>query len=138
MIDLPDPLPADDARLDHGRTVLDAVDGDAGERIIESLAEIAPDLGRYVMEFAYGDVYSRPGLKPDQRQLVTLGALTALGGCETELNVHINAALNVGLSPKEIIETFIHSVGYCGFPRALNAVFVARSVFEERGLLPVD
>ncbi len=64
--------------------------------------------------------------------------LTALGGCEPQLEVHINAALNVGLSATEITEALLHAAVYCGMPRALNATFVARKVFDERGLLPVD
>jgi 4-carboxymuconolactone decarboxylase len=63
--------------------------------------------------------------------------LTALGGCEPQLEVHINAALNVGLSPAEIVEALLHSAVYCGMPRALNATFVAKKVFAERDLLPV-
>jgi 4-carboxymuconolactone decarboxylase len=63
--------------------------------------------------------------------------LTALGGCEPQLEVHVNASLNVGLSPDQIVEAMLHSAAYCGFPRALNATFVARKVFGERGLLPV-
>ncbi|MGI8754514.1 MAG: carboxymuconolactone decarboxylase family protein, partial [Acidimicrobiales bacterium] len=101
------------------------------------LRDIAPDLGRHIIEYGFGDVYSRPGLDPQQRQLVTLGMLTALGGCEAQLDVHINASLNVGLLPEQIVEALIHSAVYCGSPKALNAVFVARSVFEERDLLPI-
>lgn len=137
MIDLPPRPRTNDERFDHGRQVLDAVDGEAGQRVIESLRDIAPDLGRHVIEYGFGDVYSRPGLEPQQRQLVTLGMLTALGGCEAQLEVHVNASLNVGLSTSEIVEALIHSAVYCGFPKALNAVFVARSVFEQRDLLPV-
>ena len=56
---------------------------------------------------------------------------------EPQLEVHINAALNVGLSPAEIVEALLHSAVYCGMPRALNATFVAKKVFAERDLLPV-
>ncbi len=66
------------------------------------------------------------------RQLVTLGVLTALGGCEAQLKVHVNAALNVGLTREEITEALVHAAVYCGFPRALNATFVAREVFQSR------
>ena len=68
---------------------------------------------------------------------MTLGMLTALGGCEAQLDVHINASLNVGLTPQQIVEAFLHAAVYCGFPRALNATFVAKKVFAERDLLPV-
>lgn len=128
----------DDQRFDHGRIVLDTVDGDAGQRVIDSLQDIAPDLGRHILEYGFSDVYSRPGLEPKQRQLVTLGMLTALGGCEAQLAVHINASLNVGLTPHEIVEALIHSAVYCGFPKSLNAIFVAKSVFAERNLLPIE
>jgi 4-carboxymuconolactone decarboxylase len=49
----------------------------------------------------------------------------------------VHASLNVGLSPREIVEAMLHAAVYCGFPRALNATFVAKKVFGERGLLPV-
>ncbi|MER5619439.1 MULTISPECIES: carboxymuconolactone decarboxylase family protein [unclassified Streptosporangium] len=126
-----------EARYRHGLEVLNAVDGEAGARVIDSLRDIAPDLARHIVAYGFGEVYSRPGLRPDQRQLVTLGMLTALGGCEAQLEVHINAALNVGLSATEIVEALIHSAVYCGFPKALNAVSVAKRVFAERRLLPV-
>jgi len=63
--------------------------------------------------------------------------LTALGGCEPQLEVHINASLNVGLTPQQIIDAFLHAAVYRGFPRALNATFTAKKVFADRGLLPV-
>ncbi|WP_373427460.1 carboxymuconolactone decarboxylase family protein [Arthrobacter pascens] len=74
-------------------------------------------------------------IAPRDRQLVTLGMLTALGGCEPQLDVHINAALNVGLTTDEIVEALLHSAVYCGMPKAVNATFIAKKVFGERGLL---
>ncbi|WP_328666239.1 carboxymuconolactone decarboxylase family protein [Streptomyces sp. NBC_00322] len=124
-------------RFQHGMKVLSAVDGEGGQRVIDSLADISPELGHQVVAWAFGEMYERPGLPPRDRQLVTLGMLTALGGCEPQLDVHINAALNVGLTPEEIVEALLHSAVYCGMPKALNATFVAKKVFAERGLLPV-
>ncbi|MFT3888377.1 MAG: carboxymuconolactone decarboxylase family protein [Arachnia sp.] len=124
-------------RFDHGASVLDAIDGQAGRNVIEALDDISPELGHQTVAWAFGEIYSRPGLAPRDRQLVTLGMLTALGGCEAQLDVHVNAALNVGLTPDEIVEALLHAAVYCGFPRALNATFVAKKVFAERGLLPV-
>ena len=66
-----------------------------------------------------------------QRELITLALLAAQGGCEKQLRVHIHAALNVGLSREQIVETFIQGVPYLGFPKVLNAVFVAREIFQE-------
>lgn len=124
-------------RHDHGRAVLDAVDGAAGATVIDALADISPELAHQVVSWGFGEIYSRPGLEPRDRQLVTLGMLTAMGGCEPQLEVHINAALNVGLRPEQIVEAFLHSAVYCGFPRALNATFTAKKVFTDRGLLPL-
>ncbi|MFC8799400.1 carboxymuconolactone decarboxylase family protein [Promicromonospora sp. NPDC057138] len=125
-------------RFAAGKAVLDTIHGDHGHGVIESLADIAPELGHQIVAWGYGDIYSRPGLEPQQRQLVTLGILTALGGSEPQLEVHVDASLNVGLTPQQIIEAFLHSSIYAGIPRALNAVGVARKVFAERGLLPLD
>ena len=125
-------------RFDRGMKELSAIDGEAGQKVIDSLADISPELGHQVVAWAFGDMYTRPGLCPRDRQLVTLGMLTALGGCEPQLDVHINAALNVGLAPAEVVEAILHSAVYCGMPKALNATFVAKKVFAERDLLPLN
>ncbi|WP_207755970.1 carboxymuconolactone decarboxylase family protein [Nonomuraea cypriaca] len=117
--------------------MLRQIDPEAGQTIVNALADVSPELGHQVVSWVFGEMYSRPNLPPRDRQLITLGILAALGGCETELHIHINAALNVGLVPAEIAEVFLHSAVYCGMPRALNATFVAEKVFAERGLLPV-
>ncbi|WP_433176998.1 carboxymuconolactone decarboxylase family protein [Actinoallomurus sp. CA-150999] len=124
-------------RYEHGMKVLEQVDGEAGQRIVNSLADTSPELGHQVVAWAFGDMYARPELPARDRQLVTLGVLAALGGCEIELEVHINAALNVGLAPTEIAEALLHSAVYCGMPRSINATLVAKKVFAERGLLPI-
>ncbi|MEV6172080.1 carboxymuconolactone decarboxylase family protein [Streptomyces sp. NPDC051954] len=124
-------------RFAHGLEVLRKVDGEAGQRVIDSLADISPELGHQIVSWGFGEIYDRPALAPRDRQLVTLGMLTALGGCDPQLEVHVNAALNVGLTPEQIVEALLHSAGYCGFPRALNATFVAKKVFAERGLPPL-
>ncbi|GGO26178.1 carboxymuconolactone decarboxylase family protein [Micromonospora parathelypteridis] len=120
------------ARRKHGLSVLSQIDGHQGEAVIEALADINPAMGHHVAAFSFGDIYDRPGLDPRSRQLVTIGVLTALGGCEPQLKVHIGAALNVGLTREEITEAILHAAVYCGFPRALNATFTAREVFATR------
>jgi 4-carboxymuconolactone decarboxylase len=124
-------------RFQRGWDRLMEVDAEGGARVVESLRDVAPDLGRYVVEFAYGEIYQRPGLDLRQRQLVTISALTALGGVEPQLEVHINAGLNVGLNPREVVETILHCIPYTGFPRVLNAILVAKRVFQERGVSPL-
>ncbi|MFI0236030.1 carboxymuconolactone decarboxylase family protein [Streptomyces sp. NPDC016845] len=125
------------ARFERGMEVLNGVNAEIGPRLTASLADVSPELAHQVVAWGFGEIYDRPALPPRDRQLVTLGILTALGGCEAQLEVHVNTSLNVGLTPEEIVETLLHAAGYCGFPKALNATAVAKKVFAERGLLPV-
>ncbi len=119
-------------RYERGLQKLQEIDGEAGDRVIESLKDIAPDLGRYTIEFPFGDVYSRPGLDLKSREIATVAALTALGNATPQLKVHIHGALNVGCTRAEIVEIMIQMAVYAGFPAALNGTFAAKEVFEER------
>ena len=118
-------------RYDRGWERLKEIDGTAGERVIASLADICPDLGRYIVEFGFGDVYSRPGLSLRERELATIAALTAMGTAMPQLKVHIAAGLHVGLSRDEILEAILQMSLYAGFPAALNGVFAAKEVFAQ-------
>lgn len=124
-------------RSEYGRTILDTIDGEPGANVIDSLKDITPELGRQLTAWGRGEIYPQPGLEPRDRQLVTRGMLTALGGCEPPLDIHISAALNVGLTPRQIIESSLHFAVHCGFPRTLNATVIAKKVFAERGLRPL-
>jgi 4-carboxymuconolactone decarboxylase len=118
-------------RYERGLKKLAEIDGEAGQRVIESLKDVAPDLARYIIEFAFGDVFSRPGLDLKSREIATVAALTALGTATPQLKVHINAALNVGCTRQEVIEIIIQMAVYAGFPAALNGMFAAKGVFQE-------
>ena len=61
-----------------------------------------------------------------------LKEIDGIGGCEPQLEVHINGSLNVGLSPEKIIETFIQCIPYTGFPKVLNAIYTAKKIFAAR------
>ncbi len=87
-----------------------------------------------VTEFAWGSVWSRPGLPLKMRSLVTIAMLAALDRPD-ELKGHINGALNNGATPEEIYEVFLQAAVYCGFPASNNSVRAAVEVFSERGLL---
>ena len=118
-------------RLERGMELLERIDGRGGKEVLRSLEEIAPDLGRYIAEFAFGDIYNRPGLSLEERELITLASLLTAGGCEPQLEVHINAALHVDVPPEKIIEVFLQCIPYTGFPRVLNAVFTAKRICQE-------
>lgn len=121
-------------RFEIGLEQLQEIDGVSGEKVIQTLEDIAPDLGEYIIEFAFGDIYSRQELSLQEREMITITSLLTLGGCEPQLEVHINGSLNVGISPEKIIETFIQCIPYVGFPKVLNATFVAKKIFSERNL----
>lgn len=107
------------------------VSGPQGVAVVQSLNDIAPDLGRYIVEFAYGDIFARPGLDVKTREIATVAALTAMGTAQPQLKVHLQAALRVGATQKELVETIMQMIPYAGFPAALNAVAVARDVFAD-------
>jgi len=125
----------ENTRFTQGMEQLKAIDGKGGENVIKSLEDIAPDLGKFIVEFAFGDIYTREGLTTEEREMITLSSLLTAGGCEPQLEVHINGALNVGISPEKVIETFLQCIPYTGFPKVLHAVFAAKKVFAERGLI---
>lgn len=118
-------------KYEIGLKKLEEVDGSAGDKVIESLKDIAPDIGKYIIEFAFGEIYTRSALDLKQRELITLTSLLTQGGCENQLKVHIAGALNVGLTKEQIVETFIQCIPYVGFPKVLNAVFVAKEIFNK-------
>ena len=123
---------ANNDRYARGWDKLKEIDGEAGERVIAALAPIAPDFARYLIEFPFGDIYSRPALDLKSREIATIAALAALGNAEPQLKVHIEGALNVGCTREEIVETFMQMAVYAGFPAALNALFAAKDVFASR------
>lgn len=122
-------------RYETGLKKLAEIDGEAGQRVIDSLQVICPDLAKYIIEFPFGDIYARPQLDLKSREIATVAALTALGNCAPQLNVHIHGALNVGCTPDEVVEVILQMAVYAGFPAALNGMFVAKAVFAERGLI---
>jgi 4-carboxymuconolactone decarboxylase len=119
-------------RYDRGWEKLKEIDGEAGERVIESLKDIAPDFARLLIEFPFGDIYSRPGLDLKSREIAVVAALTALGNASPQLEVHLHGALNVGCTRQEVVEVIMQMAVYAGFPAALNGLFAAKKVFAER------
>ena len=119
-------------RYQRGWEKLKEVDGEAGERVIECLKDIAPDFARLLIEFPFGDIYSRPGLDLKSREIAVVAALTALGNATSQLKVHIHGALNVGCTEQEVVEIMMQMAVYAGFPAALNGLLAAKEVFAER------
>jgi 4-carboxymuconolactone decarboxylase len=119
---------SNDERYERGRERLAEVHGERSLRTIESLGE----LGRYIVEFAYGEVYSRPGLSLRDRQIATVAVLVALGR-SSQLPVHLRSSLRAGLSADELREIIIQVATLAGFPPAMNAMATLRTIVGEEG-----
>ena len=116
-------------------TMKEYVTADALKQMVESdaLADIAPDLRKMIVEFAYGDIYSRDGLGKKKRALVVITAVVTQGATP-QTKTHITRGLHAGLTPKEIVEALLQMVPYIGFPRVQNALTIAQEVFREKKL----
>ncbi|MCQ0025163.1 carboxymuconolactone decarboxylase family protein [Streptomyces somaliensis DSM 40738] len=122
-------------RFERGLALPGEVSGARGAAVVvDALTDVAPDPGRFVVEWAYAGLLDRPGPDLRERELATVGALAALGGTAPRLNFHIDAALQVGVTPVEIVEALVHPVPFTGFPHAPNAIRTAREVLEKRNL----
>ena len=116
-------------------TMKEYVTADALKQMVESdaLADIAPDLRKMIVEFAYGDIYSRDGLGKKKRALVVITAVVTQGAAP-QTKTHITRGLQAGLTPKEIVEALLQMVPYIGFPRVQNALTIAQEIFREQKL----
>lgn len=123
-------------RYEKGKETLESIQQRSVEEIFKDLEDIAPDLSRFVVEFPYSEIYTRDEVDLKTREICTVAALTVLGTVP-QLKEHINAALNVGNSPTEVVEIIMQMSAYCGFPKAINGVMAAKEVFIERDLLPL-
>ena len=118
-------------RYKKGLEMLKIMNPKSYGQLADNLEDIAPDLARYVAEFPYGDIYTRGVLDLKTRELITVGAITALGTAPLQLKSHIKGALNVGCTREEIVEVMIQMAVYAGFPAALNGIYAAKEVFKE-------
>jgi 4-carboxymuconolactone decarboxylase len=95
-------------------------------------SDIAPALATYTDEVLFGDVWTRPGLSPRDRSLITVATLISLYRTN-ELPFHLKTALKNGVTRIEIIEMITHLAFYAGWPCASTAIGIARAVFEDAG-----
>jgi len=119
-------------RYQIGWAKLKEIDGEAGEKVINSLKDISPDLGKFIIEYSFGDIYSRETLDLKSKEIAVVAALTAMGNAQPQLKVHLNGALNTGSSISEIKEVILQMSAYSGFPSSINAMNTLQEVLEER------
>jgi len=107
--------------------------GTVGIGSVPGSRDMAPDLHRIAEEALFGSIWTRPALKIEHREMITLSVLTVLQR-ENQLRAHIGNAVNLGLTPEQVIEVFIHAAFYGGVPAAFNAMGIAKEVFAGRGI----
>ena len=117
-----------------GKAGFETILGEEVEKVLQTLRATSPDLARLLVEFPFGEIYSRPGLDVRSRELVAIAALAALGNARPQLKMHVHGALNVGCTRTEILEVLLMMTVFAGFPAALNGMDAARETFAERVL----
>jgi 4-carboxymuconolactone decarboxylase len=126
-------MTSEDSTYDRGMKVRREVLGDEHvDRTIGRATEFTADFQDFITRYAWGEIWSRPGLDRKTRSCITLTALVALGRLD-ELELHVRAAIRNGLREKEIEEVFLQSAVYCGVPAANSAFAVAQRVLSETG-----
>lgn len=125
------PFMTDDRRA-RGEELLRLVDGDAvADNLLGAYEQIAPDFSRYLVEFAFGEIYAREG-DLRHREIVAISSLATMGGCDAQLETHVHGAFNVGLTEREVVEVVMTLIPYIGFPKALGAMAIVKRVVEKR------
>jgi 4-carboxymuconolactone decarboxylase len=99
--------------------------------LIAKIESISEEFARVNVEFPYGELYTRTVLDDRVRELCTVAALTVQGFSSPQLKLHIEAAINCGVTRDEIIEIITQMIAYAGFPAATNALMAAKDVFDD-------
>jgi len=121
----------DGSRSARGMRVRREVLGDAHvDRAVAGITPVTADFQDFITRYAWGEIWSRPGLSRAERSMVTLTALVVLRQDE-ELAMHLRAALRNGLTPEQISEVLLHTAVYAGVPAANRAFAVAARVLAE-------
>ncbi|HAT1586029.1 TPA: 4-carboxymuconolactone decarboxylase [Citrobacter farmeri] len=122
----------DEESYQQGMAVRRAVLGDAHvDRTVQNLTPLNEEFQDFITRYAWGDIWSRPGLDRHTRSMITIAMLIALNR-EAELKMHLNAAFNNGVTREELKELIMHSALYCGLPAANATLHLAQQVFDQR------
>ncbi len=125
-------MSTENERYQRGWEKLKEIDGEAGEKVINSLRDISPDLGRFIIEYSFGDIYARDGLDLKLKEIAVVAALTAMGTAYPQLNVHLNGALNVGCTINEVKEVILQMSSLCRFSRLYQCYECLEGVLRDR------
>lgn len=124
--------PDKEDRRKKGSKALASLDPDQEQLIIDLYDDFSPELTKFVIEYGYGDIYSRDNLDKKHRQIASIAALTTLGNASSQLKFHMKGGLNVGLTVDEINGIMLLMTGYAGFPAAINGTNILKEIVNER------
>ena len=125
-------------RFNAGMKVHRRVLGDAHvDRALASRDELTSEFQDLLTRYAWGEIWTRPGLDERTRRLLVLAMLVALGR-DAELKMHLNAAFDSGMSADDVKEVFLQAAVYCGLPAANNAFRLAQDVLTSRAKNPSE
>ena len=125
-------------RFNAGMRVRRRVLGDAHvDRALASRDELTSEFQDLLTRYAWGEIWTRPGLDERTRRFLVLAMLVALGR-DAELKMHLNAAFDSGMSAEDVKEVFLQAAVYCGLPAANNAFRLAQEVLTSRGKNPSE
>lgn len=117
-------------RYESGKEVMEELFSPEVRSRMEEMKEISPDFWNMIVGFGFGELYARKRLSLQHREYITLTTLITQGAFD-QFRVHVQAALNIGVSKEEIIEIIIQCVGYVGFPKAVQAMGIAKEIFAK-------
>lgn len=115
-----------------GAHEMHAIDGERSAAVVRTVRQTSPVLADALTDYVFGEIFARAELGRRERELVTCGILSAIGGAETQLRVHLSAALRTGVDPDELIALCEHLAPYAGLPRALNALREVRQTLKDQ------
>ncbi|CAH0306771.1 carboxymuconolactone decarboxylase [bacteria symbiont BFo1 of Frankliniella occidentalis] len=117
----------------YGRDIMDRLEPGLAAKVTGRLSELDASLPALITDYAFGAVVGRPGLDLRTREMLTVASLVTLGNAMPQLELHMRAALNTGVTPEELLEIVIQMAVYAGVPACMNGLTAYRAAMEATG-----
>ncbi|QFT61780.1 carboxymuconolactone decarboxylase family protein [Roseivivax sp. THAF30] len=117
-------------RLTRALSLLERLEPGAPERVQGNLNAFHQDAAELVLGYAFADIVGRDGIDLKTREMLTVAMLAAMGTAQGQLEFHMRAAMNTGVSREEIVEIVLQASVYAGVPASMNAITAAKKAFE--------
>ncbi|AYA41088.1 carboxymuconolactone decarboxylase family protein [Xenorhabdus nematophila] len=120
---------------EHGRYIMELLEPGLADKIMENLSELDSDLPFLITDYAFGAILGREGLNLKAREMISVASLITLGNAQPQLELHMRAALNVGVTEKELLEIIIQMAVYAGIPACMNGLTAFRAAVAQKNTL---